>query len=210
MSALVLGVGNLLWADEGFGVRCVEAFANAFAATDSVACVDGGTQGLLLVPCFQAHRDVILFDAIDFGDPPGAMRIVENRDAPAFIAARAVSLHQTGMAEVLACADLLGAFPQRLCVIGVQPVLLDDYGGSLTDAVAMQVGPAVEIAQRTLCAWGYPVKRACPGNHGGAMLFDSSLALGAYEAGRPDAASACRFGDERVLPAGYSSIATEA
>ena len=28
--ALVLGIGNVLWADEGFGVRCVEAFAAAW------------------------------------------------------------------------------------------------------------------------------------------------------------------------------------
>ena len=25
--ALVLGIGNVLWADEGFGVRCIEALA---------------------------------------------------------------------------------------------------------------------------------------------------------------------------------------
>src|SRR5512135_1162995 len=28
---LVLGIGNLLWADEGFGVRCAEAFTERYA-----------------------------------------------------------------------------------------------------------------------------------------------------------------------------------
>ena len=29
IEVLVLGIGNMLWADEGFGVRCVEALAQA-------------------------------------------------------------------------------------------------------------------------------------------------------------------------------------
>lgn len=196
MSALVLGVGNLLWADEGFGVRCVEAFADTFAFDTDVACVEGGTQGLLLVPFFQQHSDLILFDAVDFGDPPGAMRLVENRAIPSFIAARAMSLHQTGMAEVLACADLLGAFPKRALLIGVQPCALDDYGGSLTDVVRSQVAPATTRAANKLNDWGYSVERRQGDKR---PLFDSSLSLSAYEAGRPSADAACRTGDERVL-----------
>jgi hydrogenase maturation protease len=194
--ALVLGVGNLLWADEGFGVRCMEAFAQGYDGGDRVSCIEGGTQGLLLVPYFQAHQDVILFDAVDFGDPPGQMRLVETDDIPAFIGARAVSLHQTGMAEVLAVADLLGARPKRALLIGVQPVELEDYGGSLTPAVAAQVAPAVEIAAARLRDWGYALGQ---GSGQGAALFDPSLSWRAYEAGRPSAQDACRIGDERVL-----------
>jgi hydrogenase maturation protease len=199
MSALVLGVGNLLWADEGFGVRCVERFAARYGLGPDIACVEGGTQGLLLVPFFQAHEDLILFDAVDFGDAPGAMRLVADRAIPAFIAARAVSLHQTGMADVLACADLLGAFPKRALLIGVQPVELEDYGGSLTAPVRLRIDEALEIAAGQLTAWGY--RLSARKQAGAPALFDASLQLETYEAGRPDAAIACRIGDERVLAA---------
>jgi hydrogenase maturation protease len=198
--ALVLGVGNLLWADEGFGVRCVEAFVQRFATDETVDVVEGGTQGLLLIPFFQARADLVLFDAVDFGDPPGAMRLVEGGDIPSFIAARATSLHQTGMADVLACADLLGARPQRALLIGVQPVELEDYGGSLTSPVRARVNEAVEIAAAQLFDWGYRLAPACTN----AALFDPSLALQPYEEGRPDERAACRIGDARVLaPAGH-------
>jgi hydrogenase maturation protease len=196
VSALVLGVGNLLWADEGFGVRCVETFNAGFDCDPDVEGVEGGTQGLLLVPFFQTHGDLILFDAVDFGDPPGAMRLVEDRDIPAFIAARAMSLHQTGMAEVLACAELLGAFPRRALLIGCQPCVLDDYGGSLTDPVRARIPEALDHAERRLRAWGYHPQ---PPSTARAGLFDPSLGLGSYEAGRPSAVDACRFGDERIL-----------
>ncbi|MDJ0640733.1 MAG: hydrogenase maturation protease, partial [Paracoccaceae bacterium] len=48
--ALVLGIGNLLWADEGFGVRCIEALAESRSFKGNVTLLDGGTQGLYLLP----------------------------------------------------------------------------------------------------------------------------------------------------------------
>lgn len=54
MSALVLGIGNILWADEGFGVRAVEEFHARFETGDDVTVLDGGTQGLYLVQFVQS------------------------------------------------------------------------------------------------------------------------------------------------------------
>ena len=46
---LVLGIGNLLWADEGFGVRAVEALNRDYEFPPNVILMDGGTQGLYLI-----------------------------------------------------------------------------------------------------------------------------------------------------------------
>ena len=53
---LVLGIGNILWADEGFGVRAVEAFHRDFEMPANVTVLDGGTQGLYLVDFVQEAR----------------------------------------------------------------------------------------------------------------------------------------------------------
>ena len=45
---VVLGIGNILWADEGFGVRAVEAFNEAWKCPEDVLVLDGGTLGLSL------------------------------------------------------------------------------------------------------------------------------------------------------------------
>ena len=47
---VVLGVGNLLWADEGFGVRCVEALGEGWDLPADVAVMTGGALGPALVP----------------------------------------------------------------------------------------------------------------------------------------------------------------
>ena len=41
-NVLILGIGNVLWADEGFGVRCVETLAANYAFDDNVRLLDGG------------------------------------------------------------------------------------------------------------------------------------------------------------------------
>ena len=46
----VLGVGNILWADEGFGVRCVEHFHRAFRPMPRSQVLDGGTECICSIP----------------------------------------------------------------------------------------------------------------------------------------------------------------
>jgi hydrogenase maturation protease len=46
--ALLLGIGNVLWADEGFGIGCVEAFADRWELPPGAASMDDGTQGLYM------------------------------------------------------------------------------------------------------------------------------------------------------------------
>jgi hydrogenase maturation protease len=193
---LVLGIGNVLWADEGFGVRAVEALHEAYAMPAQVRLLDGGTQGLnLLQPVVEAGA-VLVFDAIDFGLAPGELRVLRNREVPAWSATK-MSLHQQSFQELLAVADLMGQFPPRLTLIGVQPERLTDFGGSLSDSVKAQLQRALDLAVAELTAWDCsPVRRTEPPSE---RLNDRALELSLYERGRPAADAACRVGDARFL-----------
>ncbi|WP_132078216.1 HyaD/HybD family hydrogenase maturation endopeptidase [Sinorhizobium americanum] len=154
---LVLGIGNILWADEGFGVRAVEAFHKAYEVPANVTVLDGGTQGLYLVQFINEHDRLIVFDAIDYGLVPGTMKVVEDDEVPKFTGAKKVSLHQTGFQEVLSAADLMGQYPERLTLIGCQPRDLENWGGPLTAPVKTVIPAAVDTAVRTLRDWGVAV-----------------------------------------------------
>lgn len=195
-SILVLGIGNLLWADEGFGVRCAEALAERFALPPQVTVMDGGTQGLYLLPYVEEACRLLVFDAVDYGDAPGTLRIVVGDEVPRFMGAKKMSLHQTGFQEVLASAELLGRLPDELVLIGCQPVELEDFGGSLRDEVKAQIGPALDVACEWLTRWGAaPVPRTDIGPR----LNAASLTMDAYEAGRPSERDAWRLGDARFI-----------
>ncbi len=195
--ALALGVGNLLWADEGFGVRCVEALAAEYEAPENLTIADGGTQGLYLVDLLREHDPVVIFDAVDFGDAPGTLRVVENDDIPAFVAGKKMSLHQAGLQDVIACAKLLGDCAQNMLLVGVQPVELEDYGGSLRPAVRDRIPDALAVAVEYFESQGLMLrKRSTPV---ASSVITPGLDLERYEAHRPDAQQACRIGDARVL-----------
>jgi hydrogenase maturation protease len=194
---LILGIGNLLWADEGFGVRCVETLDARWVLPERVTVLDGGTQGLYLLPFVEAAAALIVFDAIDYGLPPGTLRTVRDDAVPAFMGAKKLSLHQTGFQDVIATAELRGRRPPAMLLIGVQPLTLEDYGGGLTPPVAAQVGPAVEIALAELSRVHriHPVARSTPSPG----LSAPPVARAAYEGGRPDGATAFRAGDARFI-----------
>lgn len=182
---LVLGIGNLLYADEGFGVRAIEALNERFAFDESVCVMDGGTQGIFLLPWVRSAQRLLIFDAIDFGLAPASLKLIEGDDVPRYMGAKKVSMHQAGFQEVLASAQLSGEFPERLALIGVQPELLDDYGGSLTAGVKAQIGPALELARNRLERWGVtPRLRSAP-IAAAELTGPRAMAIGEYEDGRP-------------------------
>lgn len=193
---LVLGIGNVLWADEGFGVRAVEALHERYVLPPGITLMDGGTQGLVLLADVTAHRNVLVFDAVDFKDAPGTLRLLRDREVPAWAGAK-MSLHQQSFMELLAVAELQGRFPPRLTLIGVQPERLSDFGGSLSTPVREQLDRALVLAADELRAWGIDIaERDAPPSE---RLNDRALCLDEYEGGRPAEELACRVGDPRFL-----------
>jgi hydrogenase maturation protease len=197
-AVLVLGIGNVLWADEGFGIRAVEAMHRRCSVPANVSLVDGGTQGLYLLDHVCSASHVLVFDAIDFALPPATLRVLRDDEVPVW-SDTMMSLHQATFQELLSLAHLRGRFPERITLIGVQPVVLDDLGGSLSAPVLARIDEAIALAIEELATWGVAVG-ARDGTHEQAEpLAAAPLALQAYEEGRPSAADACRIGDARFL-----------
>mgnify|MGYP000571269536 FL=1 len=196
---LLLGIGNVLWADEGFGVRCIEEINRQYSFPDNIKLMDGGTQGIYLVQHVQMADILVVFDAIDYHLDGGEIKTIEDDDVPNFMGAKKMSLHQTGFQEVLSTSKLLGDYPEKILLIGVQPVELEDFGGSLRPAVKSQIEPAIAIAIDYLKDLGIAIEKRDQPLPAIEQLSPSELALEQYETGRPSEDEACRSGDDRVL-----------
>ncbi|WP_304727527.1 HyaD/HybD family hydrogenase maturation endopeptidase, partial [Parasutterella excrementihominis] len=118
---LILGIGNILWADEGFGVRVVEAFNDKYAFTDpNNVIADGGTLGMYLYDRICRAEKLLIFDCCDFKGKPGELRVLRNDDVKLWTATK-ISPHQTGMNDLLVAAAVRGAIPNDIAVVGFQP-----------------------------------------------------------------------------------------
>lgn len=182
---LILGIGNLLWADEGFGIRAAEALNAGYEFPQDVRIMDGGTQGMFLLPYVRGASNLLIFDAIDFGLAPGELRVINDGDVPQYMGARKMSMHQTGFQEVLAAAGMFNDYPERLALVGVQPELLDDYGGSLTPCIKARIPMAIDAAVELLSQWGISARarRAPPPQ--AELIGPDELAIHSYETDRP-------------------------
>ena len=180
-TTLILGIGNLLWADEGFGVRVVEALHRRYTFPTGVELMDGGTQGLYLVQYVESADRLLVFDAVDYGDPPGTLRLVRNDEVPRFMGVKKMSLHQTGFQEVIAAAALLGGGPREMALVGVQAEELDDWGGSLRDSVRACIEPAIAQGLAVLAEWGIVATPRLTPLPPGDGLLGHDLDLAGYE-----------------------------
>ena len=206
-TTLILGIGNILWADEGFGVRAVETLDRHYEFAGDVAVVDGGTQGIYLLEHVQNAETLVIFDAVDYGLPPATIRLIEGDAVPNYLGAKKVSLHQTGFQEVLATAEMLGHRITDILLVGVQPVQIEDFGGSLHPRVRDCITPAIDAALNWLAERGIEAKRRPAPLDAAQSIGSSEIDMDRYEQERPGEDDACRIGDERVLSSKNYDIA---
>lgn len=199
-TTLVLGIGNILWADEGFGVRAVEAFHETYADHPDVSVRDGGTLGAYLLNDIEEAKRLLVFDCCDFHEEPGTLHVLRGNEVKIWTSTK-ISPHQTGMNDLLAVAQLQGNLPEEIVVIGIQPDELNDYGGSLTKKIRVQVPEAVALAAEELARWGIALEKRPAGEKVESLSTDS-LGLNPYESERPSEEEACRTGDVRFFPQG--------
>ena len=68
---LILGIGNTLFSDEGFGVHVVERLQERYDFADNVSVVDGGVLGLGLMGIISQADHLIVVDAVRNKGRPG-------------------------------------------------------------------------------------------------------------------------------------------
>jgi hydrogenase maturation protease len=150
---LILGIGNPLLGDDGFGVEVVRRLRNR---TDlaSVEILDGGAAGVYLLPHLESRTHILVVDAIDFGGSPGRMIVAASRDVPAFLTSK-LSEHQVTFHEVLALMELVNIKPKEFLFVGVQPKS-SRWGDPFSLEVEASIEPVIEEVTNQVRNWQRP------------------------------------------------------
>jgi hydrogenase maturation protease len=156
--ALVIGLGNPLMADDGLGIAALDRLRQWWTLPESVRLVDGGTWGMSLLPVVEEADELLLIDAIDRGEAPGRLIILEREAVPRFLGVK-LSPHQIGLSEVLALAELRGRLPDTVVVMGLQPERVEMFSG-LSPAVASGIDRLLATVVERLERWGHAARSA--------------------------------------------------
>ncbi len=153
----VLGVGNILMQDEGFGVRVVEQLLRQYSFPENVQVLDGGTLGMELLRFLVGTDKLILVDAVSGGLPPGSFYQFNHNEVKAYFKEK-VSMHELGIQDVLEVMEVLEKPAKEIRIAGVQPLTID-IGLEMTPIVAEAVEPVAEKVLAILREWQVEVQK---------------------------------------------------
>ena len=155
---LVVGVGNVLNGDDGFGVEVARKLA-ARPLPEGVRVAETGIGGIHLVhELMDGYDALVVVDAVDRGRPPGTVMVIEaevldvSEMAPEARHDLLADMHLATPERALMVAQAVGVLPERTVIVGCQPRQIETLGVGLTDEVAAAVDQAVTEVERCLTA----------------------------------------------------------
>ena len=154
MRILVAGVGNKLRADDAFGVE-VATRLMAMDLPEGVTVVETGIGGIALVQELQSGYDaLVVIDAVDRGRPPGHVMLIlldvphademEWGERYDFLA----DVHLATPTRALIMSKSLGVLPDKLLMVGCQPVDAETPGIPMSPEVTAACDVAVKEVLR--------------------------------------------------------------
>lgn len=147
---VVLGIGSLIHGDDGLGVHAIELLRRDPRIPEGVRLIDGGTSSLELLVDISDSTHLLLLDAVDVGEAPGALIRMGGKELKGLPGA--ASVHQIGLADLLATLPLVSTRPREIVLLGVQP-LTTDWGTSLSTKVNAAMRLLVDAVVQQLHVW---------------------------------------------------------
>ncbi len=148
----VLGVGNILLSDEGFGVKVVLKMMQNYQFPENVCLVDGNVQGLSLLGTISDTDYLIVVDAIKDNGKPGTIYRLNSKDIPNRVRAKN-SLHQVDFLEALTLCRALDHVPETV-IFGVEPRDIETVQDKLTPEIKAQINPVIDLVLAELTKIG--------------------------------------------------------
>ena len=145
---MVLGVGNLLFTDEGVGIHAIKALLERYEFPENVSIEDGGVLGMNLLGIISEADQLIVVDAIKNGGAPGALHRLAGDEIPKRILAKN-SLHQVDLLEALTLCQALDNVPETV-IVGVEPEDIETLCLELTPPVKEKMDDLIAMVLREL------------------------------------------------------------
>ena len=154
----VLGLGNVLMSDDGFGPFVVRVLEATYEAPANVEFIDVGTPGLDLTPYLLDAEAVIFVDTVTSKGRPGQLRTYDRSEILRHPPQTRTGGHDPALKEALLTVDAAGKGPRAVKLVGVIPAWIAT-GVVLSPEVEASVGYAVMAVVEELERLGAHLRR---------------------------------------------------
>ena len=147
----VLGVGNSLMTDDGFGVHALRHF-RANSTDPEIDCLDAGTVGLALMTRLGGLDGLIAVDAMRLDKPPGTLTVLEGDAMDVHLRKHHGSVHELGLSDIMDALRLADDLPAHRALVGIEPEWID-WGTEPSAVVAARIPDAVDAIHSLIRGW---------------------------------------------------------
>ncbi len=149
----LMGVGNVLLKDEGFGVKLLYILKAKYEFPENVILIDGGTAGIFLSPEIDYLDKLLIIDVVKAEGKPGEIKVYNKEDFFIDRLPLKLSPHQLGLQEVLLLNEIKGTCPKEIKLIGIIPKSVET-GTELTPELEKKLAEVEKMVINVLSDWG--------------------------------------------------------
>jgi len=121
---LILGIGNTLLSDEGAGIHALNHLQSEYTDSPDITFLDGGTLSFTLAAWIEDCKNLIVFDAAQLQQEPGAVKVFVGAAMDEFLGIKKCSAHEVGLLDLMDIARITEHLPVNRALIAIQPEYL--------------------------------------------------------------------------------------
>ena len=120
----VLGVGNILELDDGIATYATKYLEENYTFEPKIDIVNGGVEGINLLNLFMEYDYILILDAIEIEDRPGAIYHIPSEKLTGY-GLNSGGAHEIGVLQCFDILELMGRDLPESSVLGIVPKKID-------------------------------------------------------------------------------------
>lgn len=140
----VLGIGNILVGDDGFGPRVLEELQTR-EIPENVELIDAGVGGMAILSWIEDADKIIIIDSVQTGNEPvGTVYQFTDKEMPPsnmFM----LSLHDLNLVDTINIGRMVQKMPEEIIIYGVEVIRLKEFTKEMSPEVEAAVKEVADL-----------------------------------------------------------------
>ncbi len=145
---LIVGLGNLLFRDDGAGIHIINRLKE-MRFSSHVKILDGGVSSIDLLNYLEGIKRLIIIDTILTDEEPGTIHVFSLKDIIEGNDLHKFAIHQIGIIESIKIMNLLLEDIETI-IVGIVPEDISGYGITLSPSVRKVIPSVLNIIEKLL------------------------------------------------------------
>lgn len=154
---IVVGVGNMLFKDEGVGIYASEYLKQNYEFDGDLEIIDGGTLGFKLMTYFQEYENVIILDTVSIEENAGEIYRLPS-DVLLGMGNYRKTAHEVEIVEMLEIVSVLDSHA-KVTILGIIPEDIISVGIGLTETIENRFEEFILNAVKEIESLGVKTKK---------------------------------------------------